>query len=416
MKVCVIGLGYIGLPTAALLANGDFEVVGIDINKDVVRRVNHAEIEFLEPEVGELVRSAIDNGRLKAQMYVEEADVFLIAVPTPLKENNTADLSFVFMAISSIAEVIKANDLILIESTCPVGTTKIVVAELTEKRPDLNFPEEGGKSKDGQIRIAYCPERVLPGQIVYELKNIDRLIGGYTHECSQKAYYFYSKFVDGDCITTDSETAELCKLVENSYRDTNIAFANEVSMICDAHKIDPWALIGLANHHPRVNILQPGPGVGGHCIAVDPWFICETNEKEAILIRTAREVNNQKPRFVLEQIARTTASLEKPIGSVVVSCFGLTFKRDVADLRQSPALEIVNALAALGFLSVLISEPHIDSLPTSLESRGCWLVPLEEAIELADMYVLLVDHKEFEVIDREKIEGKPLVDTRGIWT
>lgn len=415
MRVCVVGLGYVGLPMASLLASRGVEVIGVDLDEEVVKRVNNAEIFHLESQIADLLKGARESGRLKAQMNVVKADVYIIAVPTPLKEDKRADLSCVYSAIRDVAEVISQNCLIVIESTCPVGTTSRVVEFLKQIRSDLKFPDVSEPFEDQCVRIAYCPERVLPGKTIEELESVDRLIGGFTGKCSDRAYELYSRYTGARCVRTDSKTAELCKLIENSYRDLNIAFANEVSMICATHEIDTWKLIELANLHPRVDILQPGPGVGGHCIAVDPWFVCETNENETALIRTAREVNDYKPSFVLAQIVQAVEDLEIPMSEVVVSCFGLTFKKDISDLRQSPALDIVSELLTIGCKEILICEPHIEELPDALRSKDCRLVSLEIAIEMGSIYVVLVDHKEFANVEISEIKGIPIVDTRGVW-
>jgi UDP-N-acetyl-D-mannosaminuronic acid dehydrogenase len=413
-KISVIGLGYIGLPTAAMFALHKVKVVGVDIAKKAVESINQGKIHIVEPELDEIVRSTVSAGYLKASLIPEAADAFLIAVPTPFKdENHEPDLDYIESATKSIAPYIQKGNLIILESTSPVGTTELMAGWLSKLRPDLTFPQDNGENSD--IRIAYCPERVLPGKIVKELISNDRVIGGMTPLCAEQASVLYKIFVQGNCIVTNARTAEMCKLTENSFRDVNIAFANELSIICDKLNIDPWELIKLANLHPRVNILQPGPGVGGHCIAVDPWFIVSKNREEARLIKAARLVNDSKPQWVIEKIKEMVNSFKKSettsaSRTVNIACYGLAFKPDIDDLRESPAAYIALELHKDSIGHVLAVEPNIDELPAKLQ--GVELVTFEEAQRKADVHVLLVEHEQFK---QKKIDSKFIVDTKGLW-
>ncbi|NWC55130.1 UDP-N-acetyl-D-mannosamine dehydrogenase, partial [Pseudomonas tolaasii] len=337
--VSVIGLGYIGLPTAAVFAARKKKVIGVDVNPKAVATINRGEIHIIEPDLDIVVRAAVTEGYLRATTVAEPADAFLIAVPTPFKGDHEPDLSYIESASHAIAPVLKKGDLVILESTSPVGATEQMSAWLAAARPDLTFPQTHGTESD--IRIAHCPERVLPGHVLRELIENDRIIGGLTSKCFEAARDLYKTFVEGECIITNARTAEMCKLTENSFRDVNIAFANELSIICDKLDINVWELIRLANHHPRVNILQPGPGVGGHCIAVDPWFIVSKTPDQARLIRTAREVNDSKPKWVLDQVQLAIGQFlqenpSKTSRDVTVACLGLAFKPDIDDLRESP--------------------------------------------------------------------------------
>jgi UDP-N-acetyl-D-mannosaminuronic acid dehydrogenase len=412
--VCVLGLGYIGLPTAAILASRGKRVIGVDVQSDVVDSINRGEIHIVEPDLDAVVRVAVADGLIRAQLQPAAADVFMIAVPTPFKGDHQPDLRYVESASRSIAPHIKAGDLVILESTSPVGTTLQMAQWLAQERPDLKFPHEHGEVSD--IRIAYCPERVLPGHVLRELVSNDRIIGGLTKACADAAIELYDIFVEGQCIITNAATAEMCKLTENSFRDVNIAFANELSLVCDQQGINVWELIQLANRHPRVNILQPGPGVGGHCIAVDPWFIVSSAPETARIIRTAREVNDSKPDWVVGKVQTaletfTQVDREQPVSLAIL---GLSFKPDIDDLRESPAMEIAEKLCALGDLDILCVEPNITSIPKSLIDKIA-LVDLESAISEADIILLLVDHKEFKAINKSRFSGKQLIDTRGIW-
>lgn len=408
--VSMIGLGYIGLPTAAMLASRKIRVIGVDINQLAVDTINRGEIHIVEPELDIIVQSVVNQGYLRATTTPEPADAFLIAVPTPFKGDHDPDLSFVRAAAHSIASVLAKGNLVVLESTSPVGTTEELAGWLAEARPDLTFPHQAGELAD--VNVAYCPERVLPGKVVHELVSNDRVIGGMTDRCSQRATELYRTFVEADCIPTNCRTAEMCKLTENSFRDVNIAFANELSVICDKLGINVWELIRLANHHPRVNILQPGPGVGGHCIAVDPWFIVSKTPEEARLIHTARIVNDGKPHYVVDRVVAATTSHAAP----VIACLGLAFKPDIDDLRESPAMEVVEMLADRAVGHILAVEPHIDHMPKALARFGnVELVAAADAIKRADIVVMLVSHQAFHALDRSLLEGKQVIDTRGFW-
>jgi UDP-N-acetyl-D-mannosaminuronic acid dehydrogenase len=414
MIVSVIGLGYIGLPTAALIASNQIKVFGIDVNKDIVTSVNEGKIHIIEPNLEELVYSAVKDGNLSAASEPNHSDVFIVAVPTPFMQNHKPDLSFIKSASKSIAKVLKAGNLVILESTSPVGTSEKMMEWMKEERSDLTFPDSE-KDVKSDVFIAHCPERVLPGNIIRELVLNDRVIGGISKHCSEIAHNFYKKFVKGDCLLTDSRTAEMCKLVENSFRDVNIAFANELSIICDKLDINVWNLIKLANHHPRVNILKPGPGVGGHCIAVDPWFIVDSAPEEAKIIKLARDVNDEKPDFVLKKIKQAVINTNKHVSQLNIACFGLSFKADIDDLRESPALEIVTKISNMGFARQFIVEPNIKSLPSPLKAKSAELLDLENAIIASDILLLLVDHAPFKIINPGILTGKQIVDTRGIW-
>ncbi len=406
--ISVIGLGYIGLPTAAAVASRKVNVIGVDVNKKTVDIINQGKIHIVEPDLDIAVQSAVTSGYLKATTVPEPADAFLIAVPTPFKDNHEPDLSYIEAATKAIAPVLEKGNVIILESTSPVGTTEKIAEWLAESRNDLSFPQQSGENTD--IHIAHCPERVLPGYVLQELVSNDRVIGGMTKACAEKAKTLYKIFVKGDCFITDAKTAEMAKLTENSFRDVNIAFANELSLICDELKINVWELIKLSNRHPRVNILNPGPGVGGHCIAVDPWFIVSSAPKQAKLIKTARLVNDSKPQYVIEKIKIVVDQFKKP----VIACLGLAFKANIDDLRESPALGIVEQLAISNIATLLIVEPNIKELPQNLKELGCEFISLNKAIERANTIVVLVDHSEFKNIDRGLLNMKAVVDTRGI--
>ncbi len=388
--ISVVGLGYIGLPTAAVIASRRTKVIGVDISQHTVNTINQGKVHIVEPELDMVVHAAVTEGFLRASIIPEPADAFLIAVPTPLKGDHAPDLSYIESASKSIALVLKKGDLVILESTSPVGTTEQMAAWLAEARLDLTFPQTHGESSD--IRIAHCPERVLPGHVIRELVENDRVIGGMTSKCSESAVSLYKIFVEAECVATNVRTAEMVKLAENSFRDVNIAFANELSIICDKLKIDVWELIRLANRHPRVNILQPGPGVGGHCIAVDPWFIVNKTPKEAKLIRSAREVNDSKPKVVVGIIIAHAEKLK----TKQIVCLGAAFKPDIDDLRESPALKIILKLIHIGY-SIKLVEPNIDTLPELLNVAECQLVSLETVLEERKEQVIsvLVAHKEF---------------------
>jgi len=393
----MIGLGYIGLPTATLFASRKKKVIGVDVSRHAVDTINQGKIHIVEPELDMLVHAAVSEGYLRATLTPEPADAFLIAVPTPFKDGHKPDLSYIESAAKAIAPVLAKGNLVVLESTSPVGATEQMAAWLAEARPDLSFPQQAGE--DADVQVAHCPERVLPGHVVRELVSNDRVIGGMTKKASDMAVALYKTFVEGECIVTNARTAEMCKLTENSFRDVNIAFANELSMICDQLDINVWELIALANRHPRVNILQPGAGVGGHCIAVDPWFIVDTTPDQARIIRMAREVNDHKPEWVLDKVKAAIAdALAKKPGSTMadikVACLGLAFKPDIDDLRESPAVEITQHIAQLG-CQVLAVEPNIEALPRKLNQANLMLTALDDALATADVVCVLVRHKPF---------------------
>ena len=406
-KVSVVGLGYIGLPTAAVLSELGVQVHGLDSKPEVVKAVNSGEIHILEPGLGELLKISVGK-TFRASLEAQASDVFVIAVPTPFKKNHEPDLSHIESALKKIAPVLKSGNLVILESTSPVGTTKWMGEILKKYRGDLKIPDSE-KNSDCDIHLAYCPERVLPGRILHELKENNRVIGGLTPACTSKAFHFYKLFVSGECIKTSARMAEMVKLTENSFRDVNIAFANELSLICDSLNLNVRELIQLSNFHPRVNILNPGPGVGGHCIAVDPWFIIHKNPKESRLIQMAREVNDYKPEYVTQKILKSL-----PLKSSKVGCLGLSFKSDIDDLRGSPAVDIVARLAQHG-VTVLVVEPHISYLPESLHQfKNIEICSLESAIEKCDVIALLVDHKAFSSLTLKDFKDKILIDTRGV--
>ena len=392
--ICVIGLGYIGLPTAATFAAHGVKVTGVDVNQHAVDMINQGKVHIVEPDLDALVKVVVAKGMLSAQTAPVAADAYIVAVPTPFKDDHQPDLKYIEAASKALAPYLKPGNLVILESTSPVGATEEMSAWLSEARPDLSFPQQIGEAAD--ILVAHCPERVLPGKVLQELISNDRIIGGMNHLSSKASCDLYKTFVQGACIETNARTAEMCKLTENSFRDVNIAFANELSVICDKLDINVWELIALANRHPRVNILQPGPGVGGHCIAVDPWFIVAKTPEQARLIRTAREVNDAKPEWVIDQVKIKIAEFlqenpEKTIKDVTVACYGLAFKPNIDDLRESPALEITKKLAEQG-LNILAIEPNITSLPVGLEKVQ--LVNFEDSLN-TDIKVVLVAHKEF---------------------
>ncbi|WP_299167686.1 UDP-N-acetyl-D-mannosamine dehydrogenase [uncultured Arthrobacter sp.] len=407
-KVAVIGLGYIGLPTAAILATNGLNVVGVDINRQTVDAVNRGEVPFVEPDLSVHVAGAVAQKHLSASTETPMAEAYIVAVPTPFKDDKSADLSYIEAAAHGIAEKLQGGELVILESTSPPGATQHLADYLIKLRPDLSLDGEEGRP---QILLAHCPERVLPGRVMIELVTNDRIVGGITPAAAQKAKSLYEVFCQGEIHLTDAVTAEMAKLVENSFRDVNIAFANELSMISEKLQIDVWELISLANHHPRVNILQPGPGVGGHCIAVDPWFIVDAVPEQAKLIRTAREVNDSKPLWVVEQVI---AAVNK-VPESVVAVLGLAFKANIDDLRESPAVDIVRVLSEeLPSARILAVEPHIEKLPPALErSQNVELAEAPHALEEADVVVLLVAHDDFRDISSASYDGKVVVDVIG---
>lgn len=377
-KICVLGLGYIGLPSAALLANRGYEVHGVDVLPAVVDTINQGRIHIVEPGLDTFVQSAVKSGRLTAHTTPAEADIFIIAVPTPFKDGHIPNLDYVIESTRAIASFVQPGNIIILESTSPVGTTEMIGKILREENIDTD-----------RVCIAHCPERVLPGRIMIELVENDRIVGGINRESTEAVAAFYQDLITGKVLQTDARTAEMCKLVENSARDVNIAFANELSILCDRLDINVWELIALANHHPRINILMPGPGVGGHCIAVDPWFIIHAGEGDARIIQTAREVNTYKTRWVIEKIHNDILTFEKENGKMpVVACMGLAFKPNIDDLRESPSLEIVRSLKEKG-VSLCVVEPHIDSHPEFD------IINVDEAVCRADIVVFLVAHDDF---------------------
>ena len=412
-RISVIGLGYIGLPTAAMFASRQVEVVGVDVDTSIVETINDGGVHLVEPDLDKIVKIAVREGYLRATLEPEPAEAFLIAVPTPFKGgDHKPDLSYIKQAALAIAPVLRSGNLVILESTSPVGATEAMSCWLAQARNDLSFPQNAGEASD--IRVAHCPERVLPGRVMRELISNDRVIGGMTRRCSECAVKLYKTFVSGECvIASGPRVAEMAKLTENSFRDVNIAFANELSLISHQLNLDVWELISLANRHPRVNILKPGPGVGGHCIAVDPWFIVSSAPEQAELIRTAREVNDEKPDWVINRVrtevsACLSANPQKTAASVSLAIYGLAYKPDIDDLRESPALFIARSLAAQHPGPLVIIEPNIASLPSGLEnavlSDGCSVS--------ADVHVMFVDHQSFR--QSAAPEGR-LVDVLGIW-
>lgn len=408
-RVSVVGLGYIGLPTAAFIASKGIPVVGIDVNQDAVDSINAGTVPFFEPGFGELLARVVEEGTLSAQTDQIDADAYIVCVPTPFREDHSVDTKYIRAASEALAPHLKPGALVVLESTSPPGTTEGMAKLLVELRPDLSLNDED----DNTIFIAHCPERVLPGKIMEEMENNDRVIGGLTPKGAELARELYSTFCTADLLVTDATTAEMAKLTENSFRDVNIAFANELSLICDRLGIDVWELIELANHHPRVNILQPGPGVGGHCIAVDPWFIVSAAPEEAKLIQTARNVNDGKPQWVIDQVLKALEGKENP----VVAALGIAFKNDIDDLRESPSLEIVKRLGVDNpQLDIRVVEPNVKALPPVLSNlSNLTKQDTEEAIAAADVVLLLVNHRQFVGLEQSLLEGKTVIDTKGIW-
>jgi len=408
-SVCVVGLGYIGLPTAAMIARAGCKVLGLDVSQKVVDTINRGEIHIEEVDLDGLVHGVVSRGLLSASAEVAPADVFVIAVPTPFDKNHAPDISYVLAAGKTIAPVLKHGDVVILESTSPVGTTEQLRDMIAGMRPDLKVP--GLTSEIPDISIAYCPERVLPGRILEELTNNDRSIGGITPRCARKALAFYKRFVRGECVTTDARSAEMTKLVENAYRDVNIAFANELSIVSDKMGLDVWEVIRLANRHPRVNILSPGPGVGGHCIAVDPWFIVHGAPEETPLIRTARGVNDGKMHHV---VAKAEALVEAH-PDAKVACLGLAFKANIDDFRESPARFVASRLARKFGERIHIVEPYASELPIEFTDTGAVQIDIDDALETCEIMIVLVDHDVFRVVPLAERADKLVYDTRGIW-
>ncbi len=396
--VCVMGLGYIGLPTASILANKGYHVLGVDVRPDVVETINQGRIHIEEPDLDILVRSAVNSGQLRAATEAQPADVFIICVPTPINPDHSPDLSYVEQAARAIRPHVRAGNLVILESTSPPRTTDDIV--IRHAIPDGLVPGQ-------DVFVAHCPERVLPGRILLEAVQNDRVVGGVTPACAERAKAFYRTFVAGEVLATTAVTAEVCKLVENSFRDVNIAFANELSILADKLNIDVWQVIELANRHPRVNILSPGPGVGGHCISVDPWFLVHTLPETTRLIRTAREVNDSKPHFVVDHVARLATQFAAP----KIGCLGLTYKAGVDDLRESPSLEIVRELVARNVGKVMACDPYV-----SPKRFGEFpLYELSDVLAESNLLVLLTDHRQFHDLSPRILNEKVVVDTRGIW-
>ncbi|ASE10508.1 UDP-N-acetyl-D-mannosamine dehydrogenase [Kocuria rhizophila] len=410
LEVVFVGLGYIGLPTAVVMANHGVRVHGVDVNASAVERIQRGEVTIVEPGLEEQLKKAVDSGQLTATTEMQHGDAFVIAVPTPFKENYEGDLSYIMSAAESIAPQLRGDETVILESTSPPRTTQKLAAKVMELRPDLSLGGEDGKPV---VHFAYCPERILPGKALEELISNDRIIGGSTPEAARRAKEVYASFCQGELLATDDVTAELSKLTENSFRDVNIAFANELSLIADTLGIDVWELIELANHHPRVNILQPGPGVGGHCIAVDPWFIVAADRENSRLIRTAREVNDGKPKWVISKVEEACSHVESP----VIAALGLAFKANIDDLRESPAMNITKDLAEhVSHATVLAVEPNVSELPKGLQGlTNVEFADYQDAIERADVILLLVDHDEFKTLPATALKGKAVVDTKGLW-
>lgn len=409
-SVCVVGLGYIGLPTAAFIASKGIKVTGVDVNPRFVESINRGEVPFVEPGFDALLEKVVEDGLLVAQSEQVPADAYIVCVPTPFAEGHKVDTKYIDAASETLAPHLSAGALVILESTSPPGTTRHMAERLIELRPDLSIDEDD----DNAIFVAHCPERVLPGRIMEEMESNNRVIGGLTPRGTRLAVELYSTFCTAELLETDATTAEMAKLTENSFRDVNIAFANELSLICDDLGINVWELIELANHHPRVNILQPGPGVGGHCIAVDPWFIVSSAPETSRLIRTAREVNDSKPDWVLRKVRDAVQGRN----NVVVSALGIAFKNDIDDLRESPSLEIVRRLAEESpAIDIRVVEPNVSELPASLEGfDNIRQNDLQQALVSADIVLLLVNHKEFLQIDGSLLKDKVVIDTKGVWS
>jgi len=409
--LAVIGMGYIGLPTATVLATRGVRVIGVDVNPRIVEAISRGEVPFVEPDLAVAVSGAVAMGHLSMSREVPEADAYIIAVPTPFNPDHSADLSYVQAAAEQVAPHLRPGNIVVLESTSPPGTTEKVSRWIGALRPDLKMPHETSTIPD--IHVAHCPERVLPGRIMIEMITNSRVVGGLTSRCAEHAATIYRVFAQGEILLTDAASAEMAKLVENAYRDVNIAFANELSLIAEALRLDVWEVIRLANQHPRVKILAPGPGVGGHCIPVDPWFIVAAAPEQARLIRTAREVNDHKPHHVAEQVIAKAQRFRSP----TIACLGLTFKANVDDIRESPAIEVVNLIAqALPENEILLADPYVDKMPELLRSNAnLHMAGAADAVERADIVVLLVEHEAFKPLRHNRHNGKVIYDTRGAW-
>lgn len=413
--VAFVGLGYIGLPTAVVLANSGVNVIGIDVKAENVESINRGEITIVEPGLEVGLKSALRSGKFRATTEMVHANAYIVAVPTPFTDDYNVDMKYIYSVAESIAPKLEGDELVILESTSPPKTTRRMAERILELRPDFIADGEPNPENKPVLYFAHCPERILPGKAMEELITNDRIIGGETEEATRRAKEIYASFCTGELLSTDAVTAEMAKLTENSFRDVNIAFANELSLICDKVGINVWELIELANHHPRVNILQPGPGVGGHCIAVDPWFIVAADPENSRLIRTAREVNDNKPEWVIQKVAEALAGSQS--NTVKIATLGLAFKADIDDLRESPALNITKELAArFPEQTVLAVEPNVEKLPSEFDDKAnVVLTPYEQAIADADIVVVLVDHREFKEVSATQIKGKTIIDTKGLW-
>lgn len=415
--VAFVGLGYIGLPTAVVMANSGLEVTGVDVMPEKVDSINRGEITIVEPGLEEALRAALDSGRFRASTTMPKADAYIVAVPTPFTDNHEVDMKFIYSAAEAIAPQLEGDELIVLESTSPPRTTERMAKRILELRPEFRLDGEESRESGQVLYFAHCPERILPGKAMEELRTNDRIIGGMSPDATRRAKAIYESFCQGELLETNDRTAEMAKLTENSFRDVNIAFANELSLICDELGISVWELIELANHHPRVNILQPGPGVGGHCIAVDPWFIVSTAPETAKLIRTARRVNDGKPAWVIQKISQASEQFDAP----TIALLGLAFKPDIDDLRESPALEIAKQVAdQFPQATIFAVEPNISELPPALaDAENVSLAGISRSIEEADVVVLLVDHKEFIGLNLQTTlspRKQTVIDTRGVWS
>lgn len=411
--VAFVGLGYIGLPTAVVMANSGLKVTGIDVNAANVEKINRGEVTIIEPGLEDELKKALDSERFSASTEQVHADAYIIAVPTPFTDGHAVDMKYIYSAAEAIAPQLEGNELVVLESTSPPLTTQQMAQRILELRPDLRADKDGTDPTDKTVYFAHCPERILPGKAMEELRTNDRIIGGQTSEATRRASEIYASFCEGELLPTNDVTAEMAKLTENSFRDVNIAFANELSLIADNLNINVWELIELANHHPRVNILQPGPGVGGHCIAVDPWFIVSSDPENSKLIGTARRINDGKPEWVIDKVVEAIGKSE----GTRLAILGLAFKPDIDDLRESPALEIAKRISTqFEDTQIDVVEPNIQSLPDSLSGfDNVELKPLEQAVESADVVLLLVDHRQFKEYDAEKLKAKTVIDTKGLW-
>lgn len=411
--VAFVGLGYIGLPTAVVMANSGLKVTGVDVNAANVEKINRGEVTIIEPGLEDELKKALDSGRFSASTEQVHADAYIIAVPTPFTDGHAVDMKYIYSAAEAIAPQLEGDELVVLESTSPPLTTQKMAQRILELRPDLRADKDGTDPTEKTVYFAHCPERILPGKAMEELRTNDRIIGGQTSEATRRASEIYASFCEGELLSTNDVTAEMAKLTENSFRDVNIAFANELSLIADNLDINVWELIELANHHPRVNILQPGPGVGGHCIAVDPWFIVSSDPENSKLIGTARRINDNKPEWVIDKVVEAIGKSEDK----KLAILGLAFKPDIDDLRESPALEIAKRISTqFEDTQIDVVEPNIQSLPDALSGfDNVELKPLEQAVESADVVLLLVDHRQFKEFDAEKLKTKTVIDTKGLW-